>query len=68
MLRRSSLTPNAERAALVGDPNAISTVLTRPLEIATTAEDIQQRCLAKLFFFPPETAATIARLAYGAAQ
>jgi hypothetical protein len=62
------LPPKAERAALAGDPIAISTVLAKPHEIATTAEDIQQRRIAKLFFLQPETAATIARLAYGAAQ
>jgi hypothetical protein len=72
MLGRLSLPPNAERAALAGDPIAISTVLAKPPEIATnqqiTPEDFQERCIARLFFLQPETAATIARLAYGASQ
>jgi hypothetical protein len=35
------LPPNTERAALEGSPNAISTVLAKPADIATTAKDIQ---------------------------
>jgi hypothetical protein len=61
------LPPKAERAALAGDPIAISTVLAKPAEIATTTEDIQQRRLARLFFLSPDVAATIARLHFGEA-
>ena len=64
--------PKAERAALAGDPIAISTALAKPAEIAPnqqiTPEDFRQRRIARLFFLQPETAATIARLAYGAGQ
>jgi hypothetical protein len=68
------LSPNAERVAAGhgNNPIAISTVLAKPAEIATTPaitpEDIQQRRVARLFFLSPDTAATVARLAYGAAQ
>jgi hypothetical protein len=62
------LPPKAERAALAGDPIAISTELGQPSEIATTPEVIQQRRITRLFFLQSETAATIARLAYGPAQ
>jgi hypothetical protein len=58
------LPPEAERAALAGDPIAISTALAKPIEIATLAEDIQRRRIAQLFYLTPETAATIARLAF----
>jgi hypothetical protein len=61
------MSQKAERVAGQGNPIAISSVLTKPADIAITAEGIQQRRLAKLFFLPPETAATIARLAYGGA-
>ena len=60
--------PEAERAALAGDPIAISIVLAKPLEIATTAEEFQQRRLAKLFLLPADAAATIARLHFGEAR
>jgi hypothetical protein len=62
------LPPKAERAALAGDPIAISSVLTKPAEIATTPQEIQQRRLAKLFFLTPDVAATIARLHFGEAR
>jgi hypothetical protein len=62
------LPPKAERAALAGDPIAISTVLAKPLEIATASEEYQRRRLARLFFLSPDVAATVANLAYGAAQ
>jgi hypothetical protein len=59
------LPPKAERVAGKGNPIAISSVPTEPLEIAITPEDIQQRRLAKLFFLSPDVAATIARLHFG---
>jgi hypothetical protein len=62
------LPPKAERAALAGDPIAISTVLAKPLEIATTPEEFQQRRLSRLFFLSPDVAATVAHLAYGCPQ
>jgi hypothetical protein len=62
------LPPESKRAALAGDPIAISIVLAEPSEVAITAEHIQQRRVARLFFLTPATAATVARLAYGAAQ
>lgn len=59
----------SKRAALAGDPIAISQVLTKPSDIATnqqiTPEDFQQRRVARLFFLSPDSAATVARLAYG---
>jgi hypothetical protein len=58
----------AERAALAGDPIAISKVLAKPVDIATTPQEIQQRRIARLFFLQPETAATIARLHFGEAR
>jgi hypothetical protein len=65
------LTHKNERVAGQGNPIAIS-VLAKPPEIATsqqtTPEDFQERRIARLFFLRPETAATIARLAYGAGQ
>jgi hypothetical protein len=61
------LAPDAKRVAGQGNPLAISMTLAKPSEIATTPEDIQQRRIARLFFLPPATAATVARLAYGAA-
>lgn len=57
--------PKAERAALAGDPIAISKVLAKPIEYCTSAEDFQQRRVARLFLLTPETAATVARLAFG---
>jgi hypothetical protein len=62
------LPPKAERAALAGDPIAISKALAKPVEIAITPEDIQQRRLAKLLFLSPDVAATIARLHFGEAR
>jgi hypothetical protein len=62
------LPPKAERVAGQGNPIAISTVLAKPADVAITPEDIQQRRVSRLFFLTPETAATVARLAYGAAQ
>jgi hypothetical protein len=66
------LPPDAKRVAGQGNSPAISSVLTKPFEIATTPpttpEHIQQRRLARLFFLSPDTAATVARLAYGVAQ
>ena len=66
------MSPKNERVAGQGNPIAISTVLAKPPEIATnqqiTPEDFQQRRIAKLFFLQAETAATIARLAYGVAR
>jgi hypothetical protein len=65
------LPPKAKRVAGQGNPLAISTVLAKPAEIATTQqitpEDFQQRRIARLFFLPPETAVAVARLAYGGA-
>jgi hypothetical protein len=60
------LPPKAERVAGKGNPIAIPKVPTEPFEIATNHEDIQQRRLARRFLLLPDTAATIARLAYGA--
>jgi hypothetical protein len=60
--------PKAKSAAGQGNAFAISTVLAKPAEIATTPEDIQQRRLAKLFFLSPDVAATIARLHFGEAR
>jgi hypothetical protein len=66
------LPPNAERVAGQGNPIAISKVLAKPLEIATsqqiTPEDFQQRRIARLFYLQPATAATIARLHFGEAR
>jgi hypothetical protein len=62
------LPPNAERLAVVGEPIAISTELGQPLDIATNPEVIQLRRIARLFFLPPDTAATIARLHFGEAR
>jgi hypothetical protein len=66
------LSPESKRAALAGDPIAISIVLTKPAEIATnqqiTPEDFQERRIARLFYLQPETAATIARLHFGEAR
>jgi hypothetical protein len=61
------LPTNAERVATGqgNNPLAISTVLAKPTEIATTPQEIQQRRIARLFFLQPETAATIARLHFG---
>jgi hypothetical protein len=59
--------PNAKSVAGQGNAFAISTVLTKPAEIAITPEDIQQRRLARLFFLSPDVAATIARLHFGEA-
>jgi hypothetical protein len=50
------------------NPIAISTVLVKPADIATTPQEIQQRRIARLFFLQPETAATIARLHFGEAR
>lgn len=60
--------PESKRVAGQGNPIAISEPLTKPAEIATTPEQIQQRRIERRFFLTPETAATVARLAYGAAQ
>ena len=60
--------PKNERAAGQGNPIAISIPFTKPTEIAITAEDIQQRRVARLFLLTPETAATIARLAFEVAS
>jgi hypothetical protein len=66
------LPPKAKRVAGQGNPLAISTLLAKPADIATTPattpEDIQQRRVARLFFLSPDTASTVARLAYGVAQ
>jgi hypothetical protein len=62
------LPPESKGAALAGDPIAVSKVLATPTEIAITAEPVQQRRLARLFFLTSATAAIVARLAYGAAQ
>lgn len=58
----------AERVAGQGNPLAISTVLAKPADIATPQEQFQQRRIEQLFSLTPETAATVARLAYGGAQ
>lgn len=55
---------NAERVAGQGNPIAISKALAKPAEIATTPQEIQRRRLARLFLLTPETAATIAHLAF----
>jgi hypothetical protein len=57
----------AERVAGQGNPIAVSAFLTKPTEIIAP-EEIQRRCLAKPLFLQPETAATIAHLAFGGAQ
>lgn len=62
------MSPKAERVAGQGNPIAISIVLTKPADIAIPPEDIQQRRVARLFFLSPDTAKTVARLAYGASQ
>jgi hypothetical protein len=62
------MSQKAERVALAGDPIAISKALAKPTEIATTAHEIQQRRIGRLFFLQPETAATIARLHFGEAR
>jgi hypothetical protein len=58
----------AERAALAGDPIAISLVPEQPEDFATTFKRIQQQRLRRLFFLPPATAALVAALAYGEAK
>jgi hypothetical protein len=58
----------AERVAGQGNPIAIQVALTKPRKIATAPDNFQRRCIARLFFLSPATAATIARLAYGCAQ
>jgi hypothetical protein len=60
--------PNAKSVAGQGNAFAISTVLAKPIEIATTPEEFQQRRIARQFFLQPETAATIARLYFGEAR
>lgn len=59
------MSQKAERVARPGNPIAIRIALTKPVEIATTPEEIQRRRVARLFLVSPATAATIAHLAYG---
>jgi hypothetical protein len=47
---------------------AIRKASSAPEAISDTVEQLQERRLARLFFLSPDVAATIARLAYGAAQ
>jgi hypothetical protein len=58
----------SNEAALAGDLTVISSTLGKPDEISTIAEIVQARRLARLLYVPPETAVTIARLAYGEAR
>jgi hypothetical protein len=62
------MSQQAERVAGQGNPIAVSAFLTKPTQIVITPEEIQRRCIAKLFFLQPETPATIALLAFGGAQ
>jgi hypothetical protein len=59
--------PECKRTALADGPNCISKKFTTPTDNSETAGQLQARRIAKRFFVTPETAATIARLAYGAA-
>jgi hypothetical protein len=56
-----------ERAGVVADPIAISSVPGKPEEYCTIAQQLQQRRLARVFFLPAQVAATVAELAYGGA-
>jgi hypothetical protein len=61
--------PEMQRGGLPATPpNCISTALTTPKDDSETAVQLQDRRLVRLFFLPPETAATIVRLAYEVAR
>ena len=58
--------PEKQRAALAGDPNCIELqTQNHPTELA---EVVQAKLLTRRFGMPPDTAQTVARLAYGCGQ
>jgi hypothetical protein len=60
--------PDMQRAALAGDPNCKSKSIISTSDNATEPVALQERRIARLLLVQPETAATIARLCYGAPQ
>lgn len=57
------MSPESKRAGWQADPIRVAP-LSVP-DIATEADNLQAKHLAKVFFLPPATAIAIANLAYG---